>query len=99
MEIGFGQRNGDGSCITGGVNGQICIVDNESLRKVICVPILLPVSFHLILMTKLWDMIIGLCMYKARMGQANVLDSNSDWLTTNERDIPLPVTVKSDILN
>ena len=46
--------------------------------------------------TKLWDMIIRPCMCKGRMGHANVLDSKSYCLTTNELDIIVPVTVMSE---
>jgi len=58
-----------------------------------------PVSFYFISVTKLWDMIIGLRMCKGRMGHANVLDSNSHWLKTNELDIGLPVSVKLENWN
>jgi len=54
---------------------------------------------YYISVTKLWDIIIRLCMYKGRIGHANGLDFKCDWLTTNEHDIVLPVTVKLDNWN
>jgi len=44
IEIGFGQRIGDGACVSRAVNKQIAIFEKVSLGKAICVPILLPVS-------------------------------------------------------
>jgi len=41
----FGQRHGDGSCVTGGVDSQIGIFDDVSRVKAICEPISLRVSF------------------------------------------------------
>jgi len=38
-------------------------------------------------------------MCNGRIGNANVLDFESHWLTTNERDIILPVTVMWDYSN
>ena len=38
-------------------------------------------------------------MCKGRIGHANIQDFKSHWLTTNERDIVLPVTAKSDDQN
>ena len=60
------------------------------------VPILLRVSFHLISVTTLCDIIIHQCMCKGWIGHANVLGFNSHWVTTNECDVVLPVTVKLD---
>jgi len=95
MEIRFRWRHGDRSFLARGMNRQIAICDNVSFRNVIRVPILLRVSFHLISVTKLWDMIIRLCMCQGRIGHANVQESKSHWLTTDEHDIVLPVTAKS----
>jgi len=44
-------------------------------------------------------MIIRLCMCKGRIGHANDQDFKSHWLPTNECDIVLPITGKSDIWN
>jgi len=96
IETGFRRRHGDGSCVTAGMNRPIGIGDNVSIWNVRSVPISLHVSFYFISVTKLWDMIIRLCMSKGQIGHANVLDFESHWLTTNERDIVLPVTGKSD---
>jgi len=75
--IGLGQRSGDGSCVTGAIDSQIINLDDVSLRKANCVPILLLVSCFWISVTTLWDMIIRLCMCKGRMGHLKVLDSKS----------------------
>jgi hypothetical protein len=53
MDIGFGRRYGDGSRVTGSVDSQIGIFDNESCVKAICEPVLLRVSFFWISVTKL----------------------------------------------
>jgi len=94
IEIGFQQRHGGGSCVAGGMNRQIGICDDVSIWNAIPVPIFLRVSFYLISVTKLWDMIIRLCMCKSQIGNANILDFKSHWLMTNDRDIILPVTVQ-----
>jgi len=99
IEIRFWRRHGAASCVAGGLNRQIGISDDVSIWNVIPVPILLPVSFYLISVTKLWDMIICLCMCKSRISHANALDFKSHWLTTNEGDIVLPATGKSDNYN
>jgi len=78
------------------MNWQIGICDDVSIWNAIPVPILLRVSFYLISVTKLWDMIIRLCMCKGQIGHANDVDIKSHWLTTNERDIVLPVTIEWD---
>jgi len=44
-------------------------------------------------------MIIHLRMCKGRVVHANVLEFKSNWLTTNEHDIILQRTDKSDNLN
>ena len=75
---------------------KIGICDNVSIWNVIPVAILLRVSFYLISVTKFWDMIIRLCIFKGRISHASAVDYKSHWLTTNERDIVLPVTGKSD---
>ena len=74
-KTGFRQRNHDGSCVTTGIDSQIAIFDNISLWKAICVPISLCGSCFWISLTKLWDMISGLCMCKGHTGQLGVLDS------------------------
>jgi len=73
--------------------------DDVSIWNAICVPIVLRVSFYLISVTKLWDMIIRLSICNGWIGHANVLDFRSHWWTTNESDIVLPVTVKFDNYN
>jgi len=93
IEIGFGRRNGDGSCICGGIENQIEIFDDVELWKAICVSILLRVSFESISVTKLWDMIIHLCICKGHMQHSNVVNSKSRHKTTNEPVIVFHVTV------
>jgi len=97
IEIEFQLRNGDSSCIPGGVNAQVAIVDDVSDGKAIKLPILLCVSFYLKSVTNLWDMIIRLCMCTGRMGHANVLDCKLHWLTSKECDIVRLVTVELEI--
>jgi len=70
------------------------IIDNLSLRKVIGVPILLQVNIFWISVTKLWDMIICLCMCNGHTGHTQVLHSKLSWLTINQPDIVLPLTDK-----
>jgi len=81
------------------MNTQVGICDGVSIWNAIPVPILLCVSFYMISVTKLWHMIVCLCMGKGQIGHANVLDIKSCWLTTNECDIVLPVTIKWDNYN
>jgi len=92
--IGSGRWNSDGSCIAGEVNRQITIFNDFSLRRVICVPIVLRSSLYWISVSKLWEIIICLCMCNSRMGHAKVLDSKSHQLMTHKHDIVLPVTAK-----
>jgi hypothetical protein len=93
-DIGFGGRDGDGSCITGSVDSQISIFDDVSCIKAICELVLLCVSFIGISVTKLTNRIIRQCVCKGRMGRSSVLDSKSSWLTKNNLDMVLPVTDK-----
>jgi len=53
MDIGFGRRDGDGSCVTGGADSHIGILDDVSRVKAICEPVLLRVRFFWISVTKL----------------------------------------------
>jgi len=87
IEIRFGWRNGDGSCITCGANRWIDIFDDAYLGNDVSVSILLRAIFCLISVTKLWDMIMHLCMWKGGVGHAKFLDSKYHWLTSNELDI------------
>jgi len=77
IEIKYGQRYGDGSCIAGDIDSQIVNFDDLSLAKANFVPTLLHVSFFLISVTKLWDRIYDQCVCKSRTGHARVLDSRS----------------------
>jgi len=99
IEIGFRGRHSDLSTVARAINRQIGIYDNVSILNAIPAPILLCVSFYMISVTKLWDMIIRLCMCKGRIGHATFLNFNSHCLTTDVRDIILPVTVKWDNSN
>jgi hypothetical protein len=71
------QRQGDTSRVSRGIKRQTVIFDIISLWKVICLLILLHVSYFLIPVTKLWDMIICLCMCKGQMHHVKVLESKS----------------------
>jgi len=99
IEIGFRGRHSDLSTVARAINRQIGIYDNVSILNAIPAPILLCVSFYVISVTKLWDMIIRLCMCKGRIGHATFLNFNSHCLTTDVRDIILPVTVTWDNSN
>ena len=96
IEIGHRCRNDDGSSVTGGVNRQIAIFDDASLGHAIPVLILQLVTIYLILVTTVWGKIGCLCLCKGCMANGKVLDCQSHWLTTNELDIVLDVTVKSE---
>ena len=56
------------------MNTRFCTHEYVSLRKAIDEPILLCVSFYLIPVTKLGDMVMGLCRYKGQIVHANVLE-------------------------
>jgi len=55
--------------------------------------ILLPVSVFLRSVTKLWDMIICLCMCKGWTHHVNVLERKSSPEVANKFDFSLPITV------
>jgi len=94
IEIGFGRRHCDGSCVTRGVDSQIGIFDPGSQANAIRVPSLLCVSFFWMSVTKLWDRIIRQCVRKGRTAHVNVIDYQSRWYTNNKLYMVLPVTVK-----
>jgi hypothetical protein len=94
IEIRFEQSNGDSSCVAWEVNRWIEIFDDLSFIKVIQQPIKLGVTFHLISVSNMWDMMIRLGTCKGQMGDTAVLDSKSLCLMTDGRDIVLPITVK-----
>jgi len=94
IDIGFRRRDGDGSCICGRIDMQTVIFDVWSRGKASCLPILLCVSFFLISVTKLWDLIIRLCMCKGRTYHVNVLESESRCKTAKTFSFILQVTVK-----
>jgi len=94
IEIGFGQRHCDGSCVVRLIDRQSVICYVISRWKAICVPIWLPVSFVLISPTKLWDMMIHLCMCKGRTHHAKVLEAKSDCIMAKKLDFCLPITDK-----
>jgi len=96
IEIACLQRNGDVTCITAGIESQIVNFDDVSLSKAICAPILVLFSLFWISLTKLWDMIIRQCMCKGCIGHAEVQGSISRWKMTNQVDIGLPATGKSE---
>jgi hypothetical protein len=53
IDIGFGRKHGDGTCVARRIDGQSAIFDVISSREAIRKPILLRVSFYLISVTKL----------------------------------------------
>lgn len=72
----------------------IAIFDDVSPSNRIGIPTLLSISYFLLSLTSVWDMIRHLCIGKGPMGHSIVLYSKSCWLTINQLDIILPVTVK-----
>jgi len=94
IDIGFRRRDGDGSCVCGRIDIQNGILDVWSRGKASCFPILLHVNIFLISVTKLWDLIIGLCMCKGRTHHVNVLESESRCKTAKTFSFILQVTVK-----
>jgi len=71
-----------------------CLFLMTSGEKVISVPILLRVSCVLVSVTKLWHMILHLCICEGHTCHAKVLDSKLSSQTTKEVDIVVPVTVQ-----
>jgi hypothetical protein len=77
IDIGFWQTDGDGSCLWGRIEIPTVIFDIWLRWKASCLKMLQCVSFFLISVSKLWDMIIILCMCKGRTHHVNVLESTS----------------------
>jgi len=73
---------------------QTVIFDVRSRRNASCLPISLSVSFFLISVTGLWDMIIRMWMCKGRMDHVIVLESKSHCKTARMCGFFLQVTVK-----
>ena len=73
---------------------QTVILDVWSRWNARCLAILLRVSYFLISVTRLWDIIIRLCMCKGRTHHVNVLKSKSHWETAQPVSLLLHVTVK-----
>jgi len=73
---------------------QTIIFDVRSLWKASCLPISLPVSFFLISVTKLWDMIICLCMCKGQTNHVKVLKYKSHCMMAKTFGFFLQVNVK-----
>jgi len=98
-EIGRGRITGDGSSIAGQIDSQISSFEDVSLWNAICDPIFLLVSSYRILVNKLRDMIMCLCMCNGCTGHPKHLDSKSCQQMTNTLDIVLPATVKPESKN
>jgi len=94
IDIGFRRRDCDGSSVCGRIDMQNVILDVWSRGKASCLPILLRVSFFLISVTKLWDLIIRLCMCKGRTHHVHVLESESRCKMAKMFSFILQVTVK-----
>jgi len=92
--MGFRRRDGDCSCVCGRIDVQSVILDVWSRWKARCWPILLCVSYYFISVTKLWDMIIHLCMCKGRTHCVNVLQSKSHCKTAQMFSFHVHMTVK-----
>jgi len=94
IQIRFGRWHGDISCNSGGIMRQLGIFDVIYLWNGICLPILLCVSFFLISVTKLWDMIMRLCVWNGWTQHAESLESKSGWIMANNFNFCLPTTVQ-----
>jgi len=94
IEIRFRQNDGDSLCGAGGIEWQNGIFVIISRQKVLPVTMLLHVSFCLISVTKLWDMIVQLWICKHHLHHAKVLDFKSDCKMTNELNIVWSITVE-----
>ena len=94
IDIKFRRRDGDGSCVCGRTHMQTVIFDVWLRGKASCFPILLHVIFFLISVTKLWDMIIRLCMCKGWTHHVNILESKSHCKRAKMFCCILQVTVK-----
>jgi len=94
IEVRFGWRHGDSSCVCRGIEGQIGIFDVISQWKAICVLIVPHVSFFLISVTKLWEMKIHLCMCKGGTHHVKVVGSKSACETANTLDFCFAIPVK-----
>jgi len=94
IDFGFERRHGDSCWFWGGIHSHIVILDIISWWKAICLPILLCFIIFLILVTKLWDIIIRLCMCKGRTHYVRVLESKSCGKPAKIFDFYLQITVK-----
>jgi len=94
IEIGFGQWHGDVFCAMEWLDSEIDIFDVISWWKAICAPILLRVSYFLISVTELWDMIIRPYTYKRRTHCAKAEEPKSACKTTYKLHFCFAITVK-----
>jgi len=94
LDFGRGWGHGDGSHVSWRIDRQSVIFDIISWRKASCIPILLHVSFFLISVTKLLDMIIRLCMCKGQTHRVKVLETKWQGNMGTMFDFYLQVTVK-----
>jgi len=78
------------------MNRQNGVCDAVSICNAIPVPILLHVICYFISVIMWWDMMIRQCSCKGQIGHDNDIDCKSQNLTTNDRDIVLPVAVMFD---
>jgi len=97
IDIGFRRRDGDGCSVCGRIVVHTVLLDVWSRWKASCLPILLRVSFGLISLTKLWDVIIRQCMCKGRTHHVHVLKSKSGCKTAITFRFILQVTLKWQI--
>lgn len=94
--IGFRWRNYNGSKISRRVGGQILIIHDISPQKMVGIPIVQWLSIVLVSVTKFWDGILRLCMWKDHTDHTNILDYKSSWLGLNQCDTTVSVTGKWD---
>jgi hypothetical protein len=94
IDIGFGRRHADGSCVIRAIDRPSVIIEGICLRKAICLTILLHFHIFLISVAKLCDVIIRLCLCKARTHHVKVLKSNAGQKTADTFDLHQQVTCK-----
>jgi hypothetical protein len=78
-EIGLPQRTGDYSSFAGGIERQIVVAADTSLRNANHLSIFLHFHYIWISVTKLWKFMFRLYMCQSRTGHPNIMDSKSSW--------------------
>jgi len=93
ISIGFRWRDGDGCSLSGRIDMQTAIFELWLRWKPMRLPVLLCVSYFLTSVTKLWDMIICLCMCNGPSNHVNDLESKLHCKTAETFSSLLHLTV------